>query len=161
VADALSWRYALLLVLEAKVHGFHSIKALYHEDEDFKEVVENPSNFGSFTLQEGFLFEFKLGDIVWLYLKKERFPSRRKNKLMARGDGLYKVVQKVGENVYKIELSGDMQISATFNVVDLTPYLEENDEHDEYLKANPLQGGGVDAEQVLSLGQFRAWAYSH
>jgi len=34
--------------------SFH--QALYHEDEDFKEVVEIPSNFGSFTLQDGFFF---------------------------------------------------------------------------------------------------------
>ena len=57
--------------------------------------------------------EVKLGDLVWLHLRKERFHSRRKNKLMARGDGPYKVVQKVGENAYKIELLGDMQTSAT------------------------------------------------
>jgi len=37
-------------VLEAKVRRFYSIKALYIEDEDFKELVENPSTFGSFTL---------------------------------------------------------------------------------------------------------------
>jgi len=29
-------------------------------------------------------------------------------KLMARGDGPHKVVQKEGENAYKIELLGDM-----------------------------------------------------
>ena len=42
---------------------------------------------------------------------------------MARGDSPYKVVQKVGGNAYKIELLGDMQVSTTFNVIDLTPYL--------------------------------------
>jgi len=55
--------------------------------------------------------EFKLSDLVWLHLRKERFPSRRKNKLIARGNGPHKVVQKVGENGYKIELARDMQIS--------------------------------------------------
>ena len=29
--------------------------------------------------------EFYPGDLVWLYLRKERFPSRRKNKLISRG----------------------------------------------------------------------------
>ena len=47
VADALLTAYALFLVLEAKVLGFHSMKALYLEDEDFKKVVEDPSIFGS------------------------------------------------------------------------------------------------------------------
>ena len=70
--------------------------------------------------------EFKPSDLVLLHLRKERFPSRTKNKLMARGNGPYKVVQKVGKNAYKIELSRDMQISVTFNGGDLTPHLEGN-----------------------------------
>jgi len=57
VTDALLRKYTLLSVFEDKALGFHSIKALYHKDEDFKEVVKNPSNFGFFTLQDGFLFK--------------------------------------------------------------------------------------------------------
>jgi len=52
--------------------------------------------------------KFKPGDLMWLHLRKERFASRSKNKLVARGDGPYKVVQKVGENAHKIELPEDI-----------------------------------------------------
>jgi len=67
---------------------------------------------------------------------------------MAREDNPYKVMQKPGENAYKIELSGDMHISATFNIQDLTPYIEEDDEQHEDLRANLLYSGEVDAEQT-------------
>ena len=67
---------------------------------------------------------------------------------MTRGNGPYKVVQKVEENAYRIELLGDIQVSTTFNVGNLTPYLEDDEEHDEDLRTNYLQGGGVDAEQL-------------
>jgi len=70
---------------------------------------------------------------------------------MARGDGPYKVAQNVGDNAYKIELSGDMKRSTAFNVGDLTPCLEDDEEHNEALRTNPLQGGGVDGKQLLSL----------
>ena len=55
---------------------------------------------------------------------------------MAKGDVLYNVVQKVGKNAYKIDLSRDVQIFATFNVRDITPYIEDEDEHNEDLTEN-------------------------
>jgi len=54
-------------------------------------------------------------------LRKEKFPSIKKIKLTSRGDDPYKIMQKVRDNAYKIELSGDMNISTTLNVGDLTP----------------------------------------
>ena len=94
--------------------------------------------------------EFQSGDLVWILLRKERFPSRRKSKFMARGDCPYEIVQKVGDNAYKIKLQGDMNISATFNVKDLTPYIEDEDESHEYLRVNALQVGGCYiASQIM------------
>ena len=58
-------------------------------------------------------YEFKPGDLVWLHLRKERFPSRRKNKLITRSDGPFDVIEKVGSNAYKLQLPGDMAVSAT------------------------------------------------
>ena len=58
-------------------------------------------------------------------------------------------MQKMGDNAYKVELPADMNISATFNVGDLTCYIEDDDEDIQDLRANPLQGGEVDAEQTM------------
>ena len=46
--------------------------------------------------------EFKPGEFVWLHLREERFPSRGKNKLMARSDGPFEILEKVGNNAYKM-----------------------------------------------------------
>ncbi|XP_074278633.1 uncharacterized protein LOC141602227 [Silene latifolia] len=71
---------------------------------------------------------FKEGDLVWLHLRKERFPSKRKNKLMPRADGPFKILECYGSNAYKLELPSEYGgVSATFNVGDLSPYLEDED----------------------------------
>ena len=41
---------------------------------------------------------FNPGDLVWLHLTKEWFPSRMQNKLMARGEGPFKELEKIGDN---------------------------------------------------------------
>ena len=71
---------------------------------------------------------FKPGDLVWIHLRKERFPTKRKTKLMPRADGPFEILEKINDNAYKVELPGDYGVSATFNVADLSPY-----EADDYL----------------------------
>ena len=45
---------------------------------------------------------FAPGDLVWLHLRKDRFPNLRKSKLMPRADGPFKVLEKINDNVYKL-----------------------------------------------------------
>jgi len=87
---------------------------------------------------------FKPRDLVWMHCRKERFPSRRKNKPMPRSDGPFKVLERVNVNAYKLELPGDMGASSTFNVGDLIPYLEDEEEGDD-LRANHIQEGEDEA----------------
>jgi len=51
---------------------------------------------------------FKPRDLAWLHLTKKKFPSRRRNKLMPRGDSPFRVLEKENNNAYKLELPGDM-----------------------------------------------------
>jgi len=71
---------------------------------------------------------FQLGDLVWIHLRKERFRSKCKSKIMPRSDGPFEILQKVGPNAYKVDSPGEYGVSATFNVADLSPYFEENEE---------------------------------
>jgi hypothetical protein len=64
---------------------------------------------------------FEPGDMVWVHLCKERFPEQRKSKLQQRVDGPFKVLCKINENAYEINLSDTYGVSSSFNVADLSP----------------------------------------
>lgn len=70
---------------------------------------------------------FELGDLVSLHLRNERFPGKRKLKLMSRSEDPSKVLENVGDNTYKLKFSGDYGVSSTFNVGDLFPYFEDEE----------------------------------
>jgi hypothetical protein len=59
-------------------------------------------------------------------LRKERLPDQRKSKLMPRGDGPFRVLAKINDNAYKIDLPPSYGVSNMFNVADLLPYTSED-----------------------------------
>jgi len=58
---------------------------------------------------------------------------------MARSDGPFEVIEKVGSNAYKLSLLGDMGVSAIVNVRDLSPYMEDTIEYPLNLRSNPTE----------------------
>jgi hypothetical protein len=58
-------------------------------------------------------------DLVWLHLRKERFPGLRKSKLMFRVDGPFKILEKINDNAYKLELPLEFGVSPTINISNL------------------------------------------
>jgi len=64
---------------------------------------------------------FQPGDLVWIHLRKEGFPAKRKTKLMPRADDPFEILERINDNAYKVDLPGDYGASATFNVADLSP----------------------------------------
>jgi len=76
--------------------------------------------------------QFNLGDLVWLHLRKENFRSSRKSKLIVSGDSPFKVIERIGDNAYKLQLTRDM---ANFYVGHLSPYVQ---------RANPLKEGEIN-----------------
>ena len=72
------------------------------------------------------------------------FSGGRGGKLRPRADGPFKVLQRINDNAYKIDLPGHYNVSATFNVADLTPFLPELDNPLDS-RTSPFEEGEDDA----------------
>jgi hypothetical protein len=84
------------------------------------------------------------GDLVWVHLRKDRFPDLRKFKLIPRATRPFKVLEKIKDNAYKFEMPPEFRVSSTFNISDLKPYLGEEDELES--RMTPIQEGEDDQD---------------
>jgi hypothetical protein len=71
-------------------------------------------------------------------MRKERFPAKTRSKLLPRGDGPFQVLERINDNAYKLDLPGEYNVSATFNVTDSSPFDVGDD-----LRANPFKRRGM------------------
>ncbi|KAK1601986.1 hypothetical protein QYE76_027091 [Lolium multiflorum] len=92
---------------------------------------------------------FEEGDLVWVHLRKERFPQERNSKLKPRGDGPFKVLKRINNNAYVIDIpTSKYLVSNTFNISDLSPH--HGDEEEQESRTTLSQGGGDDVAPLTN-----------
>jgi hypothetical protein len=57
---------------------------------------------------------FESYDMVWLHLRKDHFPTLRRSKLMSRAAGPFKVLTKINDNAYILDLPAEFCVSTSF-----------------------------------------------
>jgi hypothetical protein len=75
---------------------------------------------------------FKVGDEFWLYINKKRLKGEGKKLKLIRY-GPFKIVDKIGNNAFRLDLPPYMQMYAVVNVENLKlyepPLIDDQGEH--------------------------------
>ena len=90
---------------------------------------------------------FEPRDWVWVHMRKKRYPAQRHSKILPRGDGPFQVFEHINDNAYKLDLPNEYNVSATFNVTNLSHFDVGDD-----LRTNHFQEEGNDG------GMAREWS---
>jgi hypothetical protein len=72
---------------------------------------------------------------------------------MPRADDQFKVLEKINENAYKLDLAVDFGVSLIFNIADLKSYLREEDEFES--RMTQMQEGDDDVD-ITSRDEIKA-----
>ena len=97
--------------------------------------------------------EFEVSDLVWVHLRKDRFPPGKFGKLKPRVDDPFKIIEKIIENANKLQLLDEYEISLMFYIKDLRAH------HGEDLRASLFsQLWGIDVGASINTPNIRSSA---
>ncbi|XP_031376081.1 uncharacterized protein LOC116191022, partial [Punica granatum] len=81
-------------------------ECLPHVEFAYNRSVHSATKFSLFEVVYGFnpLTPLDLSPLplIWLHMRKERFPAQRRSKLLPRGDGPFQVLERINDNAYKL-----------------------------------------------------------
>ena len=138
--------FKLLRVSQAAKNMVDRIQAVQEEVKQKLEAIN--AKYKEVTDKKRREKIFSVGDLVLVYLRKERFPVGTYNKLKDNKYGSFQITKKINNNFYVIALPIDMKISSTFNVVDLYDYHPPNVPYNGNSGLSSFQVGETNLEQT-------------
>ncbi|GJW27375.1 RNA-directed DNA polymerase [Tanacetum coccineum] len=96
---------------------------------------------------------FQVGDDVMVFLRKERFPVGTYSKLQPKKYGPYKILRKINDNAYVVDLSTTVSISKTFNVSDIYDFHSEDMKEGKDSRTSSSKERGNDEDMINELAE--------
>jgi hypothetical protein len=93
--------YALVCVLETWQHYLWPKEFVTHSDHESLKHIRGQAKLNK------------------CHAKWVEFPELRKSTLMSRAAGPFKILAKINDNAYKVELPSEFRVSPSFNILDL------------------------------------------